>query len=258
MAIGELVTAARIRGDLRALGVQPGSVLMVHTSMSRIGFVPGGAQAVIEALLGVLGPDGTLVMPAFSASITDPQFWTNPPVPECWWPTIREHTPAFDSARTPTRMLGAVAELFRTCPGVRRSSHPHNSVAAHGPKTAAIIEQHSLEHGMGEASPLARLYDLDSTVLLLGVDHSNNSAIHLAEHRAEFPGKRNVTEGAPLDNGWTEFESLHYNGDDFAEIGAAFGGRATHGTVGSANAQFMSQRAIVDFAATWMTEHRGR
>lgn len=258
MAIGKLVTSARIQADLRSLGVESGSVLMVHTSMSQIGFIPGGAQAVIDALLDVLGPDGTLAMPAFSATITDPRFWTNPSVHESWWPTIREHTPAFDPAKTPTRMLGAVAELFRGWPGVLRSSHPHQSVAAHGPKSATITEQHSLENGMGEGSPLARLYALDARVLLLGVDHGNNSALHLAEHRARYPGKRNVTEGAPLAAGWTEFETLYYDEEDFPEIGAAFGDRATCGPVGQADAQLMRQREIVDFGATWMTANRGR
>jgi aminoglycoside 3-N-acetyltransferase len=258
MTTGKLVTAARIVTDLRALGVEPGSVLMVHTSMSQIGFVPGGAQAVIEALLEALGPAGTLVMPAFNPTITDPRFWTNPGVPESWWPTIREHTPAFDPARTPTRMIGAVAELFRTWPGVRRSAHPHNSVAAVGPQSAALTGVHPLEHGMGDDSPLACLYDLDARVLLLGVDHGNNSSLHLAEHRADYPGKRNILEGAPIEGGWVEFETLYYDEADFAEVGLAFGDRATHGPVGSANAQLMSQRAIVDFGATWMTSHRGR
>ena len=118
MGVGPLATPTQLRADLRALGVEPGSVLMVHTALSKVGFIPGGAQAMIEALLDVLGPGGTLVMPAFSASITDPQFWTNPPVPEEWWPTIREETPAYDGRKTPTRMLGIVAELFRTWPGV--------------------------------------------------------------------------------------------------------------------------------------------
>ena len=258
MGVGPLATPTQLRADLRALGVEPGSVLMVHTALSKVGFIPGGAQAMIEALLDVLGPGGTLVMPAFSASITDPQFWTNPPVPEEWWPTIREETPAYDGRKTPTRMLGIVAELFRTWPGVTRSEHPHNSVAAIGPSAAAITTGHELESGMGEGSPLARLYELDAFVLLQGVNHANNSSLHLAEHRGTWPGKRTVTEGAPLDSGWTPFESLHYDDKDFEQIGFAFGDRATHGKIGHADAQLMRQRDIVDFGANWMTQNRGR
>ncbi|MHC4449934.1 MAG: AAC(3) family N-acetyltransferase [Planctomycetota bacterium] len=258
-ASGELpVTRDQLVRDLRALGVREGDALLVHTSLSRLGWVCGGAQAVIEALIEAIGRSGTLVMPAFSTSITDPAHWVNPPVPESWWPIIRAHSPAFDPQRTPTRMIGAVAELFRTWPGAERSAHPHDSFAALGPASAAILHPHPLEDGMGESSPLARLYDLDARILLLGVGHANNSSLHFAEHRAEFPGKRRVTEGAPMASGWVEFETLYHDEDDFEAIGAAFGARATRGPVGCGEALLMSQRELVDFGAAWMTRNRGR
>jgi len=250
------VTRADLVRDLRALGVAAGDVLLVHSSLSRLGWVCGGPQAVIEALLELVGPDGTLVMPAFSTHITDPANWTNPPVPESWWPVIREHSPAYDPRRTPTRMLGAVAELFRTWPGVDRSAHPHDSFAALGPKSAPILHPHPLDDGMGERSPLARLHDLDARVLLLGVGHGNNSSLHLAEHRADYPGKRRVTEGAPARGGWAEFETLYYDDRDFEEIGEGFGERAASGPAGRGTALLMSQREIVDFGAAWMSENR--
>ncbi len=52
--------------DLLALGVRPGGVLLVHSSLRSLGPLPGGAESVIRALLAVLGPDGTLLMPALS------------------------------------------------------------------------------------------------------------------------------------------------------------------------------------------------
>ena len=79
--------------------------------------VVGGAQAVVQALLDVLGPDGTLVVPTQTGDNSDPADWTNPPVPRSWWPVIREQTPGFDKSRTQSRWMGVIAETVRTWPG---------------------------------------------------------------------------------------------------------------------------------------------
>ena len=95
---------------LREYGLGAGQIVLVHSSMSKLGWIPGGAEAVILALLDVLGEKGTLVMPAHSSDNSDPARWENPPVPEAWWPIIRETTPAFNPATTPTRMMGAIPD----------------------------------------------------------------------------------------------------------------------------------------------------
>jgi hypothetical protein len=73
-------TRPGLAGDLSALGVAPGMTLIVHAALSRIGWVIGGAGAVIHALMDVLGPGGTLVMPTFSGALTDPASWRSPAV----------------------------------------------------------------------------------------------------------------------------------------------------------------------------------
>ena len=84
----------------------------------------------------------------------------------------------------------------------------------------------ALTEDSGERSPLARLYELDGHVLLLGVEHWNNTSLHLAEFRADYPGKRTLRTGsAMLVDGrrqWVTYETLQTYGDDFGEIGAAF------------------------------------
>ena len=153
-------TVDSLQADFSALGVEPGMVLLVHSSLSALGWVCGGPVAVIIALQEVLGSTGTLVMPVHSTGLTDPSRWGSPPVPESWWQTIRETMPAYRPDLTPTRSTGIIAETFRKQKGVLRSAHPHVSFCAFGAHAREITDNHSLAFGMGEASPVARVYDL--------------------------------------------------------------------------------------------------
>jgi aminoglycoside 3-N-acetyltransferase len=256
------VTRQRIVDDVRALGVEAGDLLVVHTSLSALGYVTGGAQAVVEALLEVVGEAGTVTMPAHCDDLSEPSRWVNPPVPADWWPVLRAHMPAFDPRLTPLRGMGAVAATLLRAPGVLRSAHPRVSHMALGPHAPAITEHHQLEDGMAEASPLARLYELDAKVLLLGVGHANNTSLHLAEYRADWPAGERITQGSPVlvdgQRRWVTYEELDGDSDDFEMLGAAFAatGAQRTGTVGQGTAHLMSQRAVVDFGVDWISRHR--
>ena len=260
-----LATVESLQADFKALGIKKGMVLLVHSSLSAIGWVCGGPVAVIIALQKVLGETGTLVMPTHSTDLSDPSQWENPPVPESWWQTIRETMPAYDPDLTPTRSMGKIVETFRKQKGVLRSAHPQSSFCAIGPQASHIVSNHSLAFGFGEHSPLARIYDLNGFVLLLGVGHSSNTSIHLAEYRADFPTKRVVQEGAPVSQAgsrtWTTFEDINVDDSDFDRLGADFlrsddKKLVQHGKVAIADCQLMSQRAIVDFAVDWFEKNR--
>jgi aminoglycoside 3-N-acetyltransferase len=251
-----------LTGELRELGVEPGTVLLVHSSLSNLGWVAGGAHTVVLALMETVGPDGTLVMPTHSY-LTDPATWYDPAVPQVWWPVIQQHLPAFDPALTPTRGMGAIVECFRHTPGVRRSAHPSVSFAAWGRHSQMVVADHSLDEDLGEGSPLARVYDLDGQVLLLGVGHDNNTSLHLAEYRANFPGRRWEGQGSPvLVDGmrrWVRYRNLVGDASDFERIGQDFSaetGQEGRGPVGVTQARLMAQRAVVDYAVTWMEQHR--
>ncbi len=260
-------TVKSLQADLRALGVKPGMVVLVHSSLSAMGWVCGGAVAVIVALQEALGSAGTLVMPAHSPDLTEPSGWESPPVPKSWWPVIRENMPAYDPVLTPTRSMGIIAETFRKQRDVLRSVHPQVSFCACGPQASRITDNHSLAFGMGEHSPLARIYDLHGFVLLLGVDHGNNTSMHLAEHRATFPTKRVIQQGAPISPSgsrrWATFEDVDIDSSDFDRIGEDFlrseaGHAVRRGRVGLADCQLMPQRDVVDFTVGWLEENRSQ
>jgi aminoglycoside 3-N-acetyltransferase len=257
---GAPVTRSRLAADLGRLGVRPGGVLLVHSSMSALGWVCGGVQAVVEGLLDALGADGTLVVPTHTTGNSDPAAWSNPPVPESWWPAIRAEMPAFDPRIKPAPRMGAIAEAVRSWPGARRSAHPQVSFAAVGARAEEITAGRALDSGFGERSPVARVQDSDGDVLLLGAGHGSNSSLHLAEHRVPDPPRERSAAAVATPGGrrWVEWEDVVANGDDFEELGAAFDatGRTKVGRVGEGEARLMRQRELVEFAVGWLRENR--
>lgn len=247
--------------DLAKLGLADGATVIVHTAMSRLGWIAGGAQAVVEALFAAVGPTGTIVMPTQSGQLSDPSTWSDPAVPSEWVDSVRAELPAYDRHLTPTRGMGHVVECFRQHPATIRSGHPLISFAAHGPLADDIIGTHPISADR-EAGPLGRLYDFDAQVLLLGVDHANNTSLHLAEQRATWTGKRTHLEGAPMmvsgARRWVTWDDLDVDDDDFARLGEDFAaaGHERSGPVGSGVGRLFSQRTVVDFAVAWMTTHR--
>ena len=259
-SVSQPATRQSLARDLRQLGLQPGQVVLVHSSMKALGWVNGGPVAVIQALMDVLTADGTLVIPAHSGEYSDPAGWENPPVPEAWVETVRQTMPLFDAQRTPTRGIGRIAELFRTWPDVARSDHPQVSFAAWGKRAQFVTEGHELAFSLGETSPLARVYDLDGLVLMLGTGYDSNTSLHLAEYRAPNPP---LTQNAVpwLEHGeriWKTFPDNDFEDDLFPKTGAAFEGQdeIIIGKVAAATCRLIPQRKLVDFGVSWFDTYR--
>ena len=252
-------TRASLAADLTALGLHEGDTVLVHSSLRAVGWVPGGPVAVVQALLDVLGAAGTLVVPTQTMGNSDPRYWQRPPVPEAWWPVIREQMPAFDPAVTPSRGLGALAELVRTWPGAVRSNHPQASFAAVGVRAAELMATHELDSHLGEGSPLAALERVGARVLLLGVGFDACTAFHLAEYR--IPSPKAVHSCAMLtEHGreWVTYTDVATNSDDFDKLGAAYEPTATlaRGNVGAADARLFTVAEATTFAADWLRDNR--
>lgn len=162
-----MMTQQDLVNAFRQLGLQPGDAVLVHSAFSAIGRVEGGPDTVIDALLEVLGKEGTLLMPTLSSGVFD-----------------RENSPS---------KVGLLTEIFRTRKGVLRSFHPSHSVAAYGAKAEKLIEGHlHCPTACGEGTPYAKLMDCGGKVLLLGVDQDRNTSLHGLEAMVRLPYLKTV------------------------------------------------------------------
>lgn len=221
------VSQSALMEQLLALGVAPGSVLLVHCAFSRVGPVEGGPVGLIRALQSALGPAGTLVMP----SMTD------------------DDDNVFDPRSTPCPGMGVVADSFWRLPAVLRSDSPH-AFAASGLHAAAITAPHPIDFPHGLDSPVGRVFELDGQVLLLGVGHDANTTIHLAEALAGVRYRRPKQVCARVDGSITriaygEIDHCCQN-FDLVDGWLDASGLQRRGRVGGAAARLARSRDIVN------------
>ena len=156
---GNAVTKEQLVEQLKAIGISSGADVLVHSSLSKIGYLEEGPKTIVDALLEVVGAEGTLLMPTSPNNVFQLNYIRN--------------TPFFDVRNSPSK-LGAITEYFRTLPGVIRSVHPTEPVSAIGP----LAEYYTSEH-FGELtpytknSPFYRLSEKGGTILYVGVTLAN-------------------------------------------------------------------------------------
>jgi aminoglycoside 3-N-acetyltransferase len=230
--------------------------------LSSLGWVCGGATAVVQALRDALTRSGTIVVPAQTAWNRDPVDWRDPAVDECDWDVLRASIPGYEPAVTPSHGMGVIAEQVRTWPGARRSAHPQTSFAALGPRAEELLAGHDLESPLGDRSPLGRLADADARVLLLGVGMDRNTSFHLAEYR--LPDRSTRVNGCAIMDGpvrrWVRYPGIRLIDGDFHQLGKAFENETDEvvmGRVGEAQCRLFPVRSAVRFAERWMLTHRG-
>ncbi|MGH7467773.1 MAG: AAC(3) family N-acetyltransferase [Longimicrobiales bacterium] len=220
----------QVTSQLRALGIVPGDVVLVHASFRALRPVENGARGLIDALLHALGLPGTLVMPSWSD---------------------QDNTPFDPAASAAAKDLGVVADLFWRMPGVLRSAHSF-AFAARGPQAGHITSDALPIPPHIPESPVGRVHELDGKVLLLGVDHRANTTLHLAEVFAGVPYgvPKNITvsrAGRPILITYAENDHCCER-FALADHWLRERGLQSEGLVGHAHARLARARHIVDVA----------
>ncbi|WP_307873055.1 aminoglycoside N(3)-acetyltransferase [Paractinoplanes ovalisporus] len=248
--------------DLAGLDLPAGGTVLVHCAMRRVGWIDGGAATLLAALREVIGPAGTVVVPALTPdnSLTSPVYRA-----ATSGMTVEQRTryeaamPGFDPATTASYGVGTLAEEVRRHPDARRSRHPQTSFAALGPAAADVVRIHDLRCHLGERSPLGALYRRRATILLLGVGMDKCTALHLAEYRLEPRIMRYSCFVA--DNGRRrreEFDAPALDDTDFEQAGKDLLTRpwAVPGRVGAAAVHVFPMVEAVDRATEWFRTNR--
>ncbi len=268
------VTRGRLVGDLTALGLADGDVVMFHTRMSAIGYVAGGAPTIIGALRDVVGARGTLMVTCGWNDAPPYDFAT---WPQAWQDALRAEHPAYDPAVSEAdHDNGRLPEALRRWPGAVRSRHPDVSFAALGAAAEPLMANHPWQDPHGHDSPLARLVAMGGRVLLLGAPLDTLTILHHAEALAEAPNKRFVSYEQPIvvdgERVWRRFHDIDsadgafdYSSvvpdglDPFEVIGRDMlaAGIGVRGSVGAAAGYLFEADDVVNFGVAWLADRLG-
>ena len=261
---------------LRRIGVAEGGVLFAHASMSSLGWVVGGTETVVRALLDAVGPDGTV------AAVGS---WSDIPLRLDEWPAerqraYREEMPGFDAENSEANPLyGRLPERIRSWKGSLKSAHPDQRVLAIGARARWLTAEHSLDDSFGHATPFARLVEADGQVLMLGAPLRALTLLHHAEALVDLPAKRRRSYQLPfatlhgvqwqtlndidVEYGPFPYEKVLEGGDDplrgieAMARAALAAGIGTRGRIAAAECHLFPAPPLVAFARTWLELHFG-
>lgn len=211
------LTRNEISTELTALGLCRGDIVLLHSSLSSLGFVDGGADALIDAFLSVLGPEGTLVVPTFGA-------------------------------------LGIVTERLRVRPEAVESCHPKARVAALGKDARELCADHwKADTAHGHGTPYTRIAEKGGYVCLLGVDQDRNTTLHTVEALLELPYLNTTPEvtfetpEGTVTRSWKYFPGPHR---DFIGLDRALreSGKLRTRRIGNAVVRLIRGRDLIEIA----------
>lgn len=163
-------TRESIANDLRALGIEPGDVVFFHSSLKSLGWVEGGAEAVVDAFLDAVGSEGLVIVPTLTFTYADGE--------------LRKY--AFDPKETPSR-VGRITDTLWRRPNAFRSAHPTHSIAAIGRRAEELVQGHDRTSTFGKDGPYRRYVDWGAKIMFLGVDMRCNTTLHAIEDWLDLP-----------------------------------------------------------------------
>lgn len=240
------VTKERVKKDLRGLGIKEGNWILLHSSLRSLGYVKGGAETVIDAFMEVVGKEGLCMVPTF---------------------TFTNFIPFFDPENTPSQM-GLITETLRQRKESVRSLHPRHSVGVIGKEGKKVVQGHLETGSVGKGSPIDKLAGRGGYILLLGVDHTVNTAIHAAEVHAKLPYLYTVKDSPDFpeqavvkllnEAESTRGKKIKVNLAPYPTCSEGFWklepamrdkGQIRYGKVGQANCQLMRARDVINTAS---------
>jgi aminoglycoside 3-N-acetyltransferase len=265
----QIIRKSKIITDLHGLGVRAGDTLMIHASVKSIGWVVGGPDVVLSAIMDVLTNAGTLMMYAS---------WEEGPYTMEGWSEERkraylEECPPFEPASSRAyRKWSILAEYLRTWPGAFRSSNPECSMVAVGAHAEWLTADHPMNYGFGKNSPLDKLCQASGRVMLLGCPLSEVTLLHYAEYLAKIPNKPIVHYRQPVlieeRTQWVNVEELDSNKpmgrwkrdeDVFESLVKDFitANNIQSGRIGNARCFLFEANELNEFAVSWLEREFG-
>jgi len=253
------VTLESASSFFRSIGLKEGDIVELHGSLKAIGLVSGGPNTIIDALLKVLSYEGTLLMAAQYSTNSEPAHWQHPPVEIESFKLIRESHPSFKGKESYLNWMGSLAQTLQLKDQTMFSDHPNCAVMALGKQAKWLTMSSPISPAFGIDSPLEKAIQMKSKALLIGVDYSTLTGMHVAETLSNM--RPYTLESATIKvNGKdkrVKILDVDTDSEIFNQIGAEY--ELTHEVktlnLGNATVKLIEMSSLHEFTISYFKEH---
>nr|WP_317465803.1 AAC(3) family N-acetyltransferase [Bacteroides hominis (ex Liu et al. 2022)]MDV6134517.1 AAC(3) family N-acetyltransferase [Bacteroides hominis (ex Liu et al. 2022)] len=146
-----MITFDSLRNDLKMLGVSSGDLLFLRISYKAIGRVEGGPKTFVDALLDVVGKEGTIVVTAFPSRYS----------------SFMRFFYKYGLSNKLISKTGAISNIVLSNPNVSVSAHPTLPFAVIGAKAQELIE-HKDNDSFSNYDILKKMLSMNGKCLRIG------------------------------------------------------------------------------------------
>lgn len=254
-SIHDIITKEDITQQLQNIGVQRGMLLLVDACSEKMGYISGGIQTFIDALMEAVGYEGTIVMPSFTPQFIDPACTGSKKIDRENWELLRDTALPFHKKLSPPETTDAMVHQFMRNEGVVRSYHPIYSFVAWGKYAKIICDKHPLHFGLSKESPLGKLSELNGFVLLAGCSFKACTIFQLARYSGEQLPIKIMTSPIEQNNQmiWKDMLDLEMDTSGFEVIGEVMEERkiVKNMYINTSRCRFFSAREAVNIATAY-------